>query len=202
MTTGISRRIWTIGDRVVHAGRPEWGVGEVRAAKGLAEGETGQTLTVRFDRAGIKTLSTAIAELREPSQVALAENAPAVDAITASADAAEVDKRFVAIPEPSADPFKSRKQRLEASLTLYRFSGTGGSLLDWAAMQTGMKDPLSRFSRHDLEHQFKRFTNALDQHVRKLVQELRREDAPGLQKVVSSASPEARQAMKRIDTSR
>ncbi len=202
MTTGISRRIWTIGDRVVHAGRPEWGVGEVRSAKGLAEGETGQTLTVRFDRAGIKTLSTAIADLREPSQVAVAENAPASDAITASADAAEVDKRFVAIPEPAADPFKSRKQRLEASLTLYRFSGTGGSLLDWAAMQTGMKDPLSRFSRHDLEHQFKRFTHALDQHVRRLVQELRREDAPGLQHVVSKASPEARLAMKRIDTSR
>jgi Protein of unknown function (DUF3553) len=203
MTTGTSKRTWTIGDRVVHTGRPEWGVGEVRAAKGVIDaGDSSQLLTVRFERGGIKTLSTAIAELREPSQVALSENAPPPDAVTAALDATEIDRRFSTLPDLSTDPFKSRRLRLESSLGLYRFSGTGSSLLDWAAMQTGMKDPLSRFSRHDLEHQFQRFSHALDQHVRKLVQELKREDAQALSQVLSSAPPEAKRALRRYDTSR
>ena len=54
-----------IGDRVLHASKPEWGVGHIaRASAETHEGRPVQRLTVRFERAGVKTLSTAHAVLR------------------------------------------------------------------------------------------------------------------------------------------
>ena len=56
---------WKMGDRVIHAGRPEWGIGEVRSAEVVhQDGQRAQRLTIRFDRAGVKVISTAFAELR------------------------------------------------------------------------------------------------------------------------------------------
>ena len=56
---------FSFGDRVVHAAKPEWGVGQVVGAQPISEnGVSAQRLTIRFDRAGLKTLSTGFAELR------------------------------------------------------------------------------------------------------------------------------------------
>ena len=44
---------WSFGDRVIHAKRPEWGVGVVTAAQSVVEdGHPAQRVTIRFDRAG------------------------------------------------------------------------------------------------------------------------------------------------------
>src|SRR5689334_4605995 len=71
--TGINlmaAREWKLGDRLVHAGRPEWGIGEVRAAEATTQdGVRCQRLTIRFDRAGVKTISTAFADLKTPEEV-------------------------------------------------------------------------------------------------------------------------------------
>ena len=84
------------GDRVVHSLRPEWGTGVVTQAQStIIDGKPAQRLTLRFDRAGLKTLSSPPAELehavrflqRGPTIIrALADDGtPLIAAILASA---------------------------------------------------------------------------------------------------------------------
>lgn len=195
---------WKLGDRVIHAGRPEWGLGEVRSAESIVQdGKRCQRVTVRFDRAGVKVLTTAFADLRAATH-APPPPPPDEEPDPGRDDAARADlaRRLGELPEAATDPFRSKKARLETSLGLYRFTGTGASLLDWAASQTGLKDPLSTFSRHDLEQQFERFRVGLDNHIRKLVYELKKEDPAGLASLAAAAEPPAKQALKRADAGR
>lgn len=194
-----------IGDRVLHATKPEWGVGHIaRASAETHEGRPVQRLTIRFERAGVKTLSTAHADLRpapaEPtSDPAAPEDGQAGEPIT--------PERMIALPEPARDPFASPLERLTQTLSLYRFSNQGGSLLDWAAMQSGLADPLTRFSRHDLEDLYDRFNRTLDQHLGALVVEVKKSvgasvRAEDLQRVIAAAPPAARQALQRVRRTR
>ncbi|MFI4896889.1 MAG: DUF3553 domain-containing protein [Phycisphaerales bacterium JB059] len=194
-----------IGDRVLHATKPEWGVGHIaRASAETHEGRPVQRLTVRFERAGVKTLSTAHADLRpaptEPaSDPAAPEGEQASEPVT--------PERMISIPEPARDPFASPIDRLSQTLALYRFSNQGGSLLDWAAMQSGLADPLTRFSRHDLEDLYDRFNRTLDQHLGDLVVEVKKAvgtsvRAEELQRVIAAAPPAARQALQRVRRTR
>ena len=192
---------WKLGDRVVHAGRPEWGIGEVRSAESVVQdGKKAQRLTIRFERAGVKVISTTFADLRPAGDVVMAP-AESEDA-EPTPDRSTLEKQLVALPEAVTDPFRTRRARLEATLGLYRFTGTGSSLLDWAASQTSLKDPLSAFSRHELEHFFEHFRIAADNHLRKLVAELKRADPVGLAAAAAAASPNAKQALKRADAGR
>lgn len=198
----MTPREWKRGDRLIHAGRPEWGVGEVQTAESVVQrGERCQRLTVRFERAGVKTLSTAYADLR-PREELVGMNSGSGESRSSPIDNAVLEQALLSLPEEATDPFRTRKARLEATLKLYRFGPVGASLLDWATLQTGLKDPLSRFSRHELERLFERFRTAVDAHVRKLVQEMRRGEPAALAEVLASASPEARQALKRLDIGR
>jgi Protein of unknown function (DUF3553) len=192
-------REWRLGDRVYHAGRPEWGAGEIRAAEQVTEdGRTVQRLTVRFERAGVKTLSSAYADLRPADEMPTLD-ADAPPAILDNGSGATVTaEKMTTLPEPATDPFKSRRARLEQTLALFRFSGGGASLVDWAAMQSGLADPLSRFSRHELEQFFERFRQNLDAHARKLVAELKREDPAAVGELAQSAPPASQQALKRL----
>jgi hypothetical protein len=62
---GESMTRWSPGDRVIHTGKPEWGVGAIEIASAAVEnGAPCQRLRVRFDRVGSKTLSTAFATLK------------------------------------------------------------------------------------------------------------------------------------------
>jgi hypothetical protein len=196
-------REWSLGDRIVHASKPEWGTGEVRTAESiLQDGVRCQRLTVRFDRAGTKTLSTAFADLRprEGGLEPLLEPEPVNDPL--GPQGINYQQRLLAIPEDATDPFRSRKARLQTTLTLYRFAPSGGSLLDWAASQTGLKDPLSKFSRHELEQCFDRFRAALDAHLKKLAFEMRKADPAGLAEALAAAGAEGKQALRRADSGR
>lgn len=232
-------RQWGFADRVVHAQRPEWGHGIVTAAEdAVHEGTRCQRLTVRFERAGVKTLLTAMAELNpagerpisaeEPENVAAASPgelvgtngtrtkvpspvaAPAAPALSPAnpsgwlekAEATSPDEVMAKIPEGCTDPFRTIDQRLAATLQLYRFSDMGGSLIDWAAAQTGLKDPLSRFNRHELERFFKRFAHNRDEHLKKLVLELKKKDPALLGRTLRGALPSAQHALRRLDVLR
>jgi hypothetical protein len=191
----------------MHAGRPEWGIGEVRAAESTVEGGVqSQRLTVRFERAGVKTLATAFADLRSAEEMpALAEHPTAANGDSdwlKQAEAANPDDVMTRVPESASDPFRTRRARLESTLALYRFTGSGSSLLDWAASQSGLKDPLTRFTRHELERSFERFRTNLDAHLKRLVFELRKEDAAALAEVSAAADPSAKQALRRADGQR
>ena len=98
---------------------------------------------------------------------------------------------------------------MASSVTVFSPWGRGLAPLKWgsplpagAAMKTGLKDPLARFNRHELERFFERFKTALDAHLKRLVYELKKEDPAGLAAVVASATPDAKQALRRADASR
>lgn len=191
------RAAWKAGDRVIHRGRPEWGIGEVTSAeRDTHEGQSCQRLNVRFARAGLKTLSTAVADLGP------AEERPALAAqngwLPPASDETEVEV-MTRLPEAATDPFRPLSARLKTSLDLYRFTGTGASLIDWAVIQSGLDDPLTRFNRHQLEQFFERFRVNLDQHVRKTAAELKRSDPAGLSAAVAGAPPAAQRALQGLD---
>ncbi|MCA9299961.1 MAG: hypothetical protein KDA28_12890, partial [Phycisphaerales bacterium] len=105
--------------------------------------------------------------------------------------------RLTRLPDPATDPFRSLEDRCATTMELYRFESTGGGLVDWAAMQTGLADPLSRFSRHELEDRFARFRSLLDAHLADLVRELRKRDVETLRRLASQAPREAQTALRR-----
>src|SRR3954471_1003326 len=148
----MASRDWSKGDSVVHATKPEWGAGQVLEAESIThDGKPCQRLTIRFACAGTKTISTAFADLRPASEMPyipeLQHEAP--DPLAQVALGASVEEAMIKLPDKATDPFTGLAPRITATLELYRFADTGGALLDWAAIQTGLKDPLSRFSRHE-----------------------------------------------------
>jgi hypothetical protein len=193
---------WTKGDSVVHAAKPEWGAGEVLVAEAIShEGKAVQRLTIRFSRAGTKTISTAFADLRPASEMPYLPEPTSdkPDPLAQVALTASVEELMTKLPENATDPFRSLKQRLAFTLDLYRFAENGAALLDWAAIQTGLKDPLSRFNRHELEQWFSRFKMELDNHLKKLVKDARKQDPQALEAATAAASPTGRQALRRAD---
>lgn len=227
------------GDRVTHRNRPEWGAGTVTLAEPATHnGAVCQRLTIRFDRAGAKVLSTGLAPLEAftgskfdggsdlgageggPTRQSTGAGPTAVSSFggplrtTVSADlepdpllslkptASEKREMLLKVPDDATDPFVTPRKRLERTLALYRFSSHGGSLLDWAAMQTQLKDPLSAFNRHELEDAFKWFQNRLEQHLRTVLREVRKADPGAIEELSKTAVPAARQALIRANNER
>lgn len=202
----MAEAVWKSGDRVVHTARPEWGLGRVLSATSVREdGRDAQRVTVRFDRAGTKTLSTAVARLAQadaaPVEVFAAPDQEP-DPFDIALDRAAVAARLHALPEPATDPFLPLARRLENTAALYRFEAHGKSLLDWAAAQTGLADPLSAFSRHDLEENFARFRQNLDAHLAKLVAHAKREEPAALAGLGAKVTPQVRDMLTRLLTGR
>ncbi len=199
---------WQSGDRVVHTARPEWGLGRVLSATSIRqEGKDAQRLTVRFERAGTKTLSTFIAQLAQadtvPVEVFTAATTDDEDPDPAEAlDRAALAARLAELPDATSDPFRPLALRLEAAVGLYRFESHGRSLLDWAAAQTGLADPLSTFTRHDLEEGFERFRTALKEHLAKLVFQAKRDEPAALSGLGAKATPAVRTMLTRMVTGR
>ncbi len=198
---------FTLGDRVIHPDKPEWGSGTVSAASAtIHEGKPCQRLTIRFDRAGLKTISTAFANIQPASQVADAIK-PMIEEHHAplpisSAGHREILEIMTKIPENARDPFATPAQRLEATLSLYRFAGTGSSLIDWAAAQCGLADPMERFNRHELEDFYRLFQMNLRTHLSKVVKEANTVPANELIRIRDSAPPAARVALQNLHRSR
>ena len=72
------------------------------------------------------------------------------------------------------DAFRSPEDRLKAILDSYRYSTDPKSILVWATAQTGHDDPLSHYTRTDLEQAFPRFARERDQQLRTLVRDFKR----------------------------
>ena len=78
------------------------------------------------------------------------------------------------LPDSLSDPFSSDLQRVVATLETYRYSTEPRALIDWAVAQTGLDDPLSKYTRHELEQAFPRYARDRDQHLDQLVRDLKR----------------------------
>lgn len=223
---------WNIGDKLKHAGKPEWGLGTVTAVQGTKhQGTPCQRVTVRFARGGNKTLSTAFADLRpadadpalakavQPGRAALTRQSdppaspPQPRSRAAGRDEAPPPSRFddldpeqarqimTAVPDSARDPFAPLEQRLAATLALYGPDPSPADLLGWASSQSGLEDPMTVFSRHELERFHEQHIVRLDQHLAALLAEARSQridTAP----VRAAASPHAQRALRRINAAR
>lgn len=249
----MATRTFAKGESVIHTGKPEWGPGDVVSAEGqLHEGKPCQRLTIRFARAGLKTISTAFADLRPASEAPLASfearlrAADLAEAMASSEsgrangrnssgrshesgvvgdnsagsgagsggssesesnmqdviDRNEAQQALQRLPEKVNDPFLPLMKRVQATLDLYKLWDKPAGVLDWATAQTGLRDPMSAFNRHELEAQMDRFRIALDGHFKKLLKDARREDAKALEQAVAAAGPAAKAALRRVDIGR
>jgi len=224
-------KLWSISERVVHTGKPEWGSGEIKTAtRTTQDGRPCQLLQIRFDRAGLKTISTAFANLIPAEDAAALSAEPFAPTFSGNGGnggggsgphnhttskeddfaarlmgepgTADIKQRMTKLPDAATDPFTTTQSRFKATLGLYRFAPTGGSLLDWAAMQSGMADPMSRFNRHELEKFFESFVIVRDNHLRKIAAEMRKVDPGAVNALVKGAPPAAQQALRRLDAMR
>lgn len=182
----------SVGDKVRHRQRPEWGVGTVTKIETVTlRGQRDQRIWIRFANAGTKTVLGSLAELdpADPATGILGGQVAgpgAVDDTLISREArhesgwlGSIAKRkpeeaMTSIPATAADVFLPLHKRIEFVLSLYRFEPSGGKLIDWAVAQSGLDDPLSRFSRHELEAFFDRWAFDRDATLGRLVQEARR----------------------------
>lgn len=208
-------RRFSKGDRVVHLDKPEWGGGLVTKTQIISkDGAQMQLLTVRFDHAGSKSLSTSHARLaveaeylrdegeRRLSLARLVEPNPFAGEEESSGQSESLRDRLLRLPDEACDPFLPLGKRLEETLKLYRFDGSPRALIDWGIVQLGFEDPLARLGRHELEMHFQKWQRLRDQHLESVLKKLRREDAAAHERARAALPPRAAQALRRRHSGR
>ncbi len=202
-----SNRQFGRGDIVVHPRRPEWGHGVVVQATNIKhQGQDAQRLVLDFANHGRVTINTAVAPL-QPKETGIATMSATRTTGHASSGGwlASLERNGSAhdeltrLPDRLSDPFESLANRLNATLDTYRYSTEARSLLEWAIAQTGMEDPLAHYTRHDLELAFPSFARDRDQHLKQLVQQIKRQGRQDLLQdaLRNTRIPAARQALQR-----
>ena len=166
------------GDVVTHPSRPEWGRGVIKSAQAIThQGTAAQRLNVEFANRGRVVINTAIAPLA-PMKGLKKSMSSSMTAGGGWLDQLERSRtnshELWDLPEALTDVFSSDLQRLAATLESYKFTTEPRPLIDWAVMQTGMNDPLTKYTRHDLEQAFARFARNRDQHLKDMVRTLKR----------------------------
>ncbi|MCH8823904.1 MAG: DUF3553 domain-containing protein [Planctomycetes bacterium] len=214
----MPKEIFEFGDRVRLQRRPEWGIGSVvKVEAAMLNGTRSQSVSVRFANQGIKVLNTAVAEIELVSHehveaLADAKAHPMVQwhKISENDWLAPIAQRkiqevMVSLPENVRDAFCSIKQRLKQTLDLFRFERTGGSLIEWAIAQSGLDDPLSRFTRQELELLFDRWMTYRQDHLLKMLQEASQDIAfsrDEIDSLVAAAPLSAQEAVRLVTTKR
>ena len=182
------------GDIVSHPKRPQWGAGVVRDVSVIThEGRPAQRLTIDFANHGRVVINTGVAALVPKDQVDSSSSAP-----LRFAHSSEVSNTMTAngtqkgwldqleqarglkqhelweLPDDMTDPFSTEWARLVATLRSFQYSTEARSLIDWAVAQTGLDDPMTRYTRQELEQNFQRFAHNRDQHLKELVRSMKR----------------------------
>jgi hypothetical protein len=205
----MSETTLSFGDRVRHSHRPEWGIGTVVKVEEVPlNGHHTQRVSIRFPNAGMKVLVARHAELQRVTD----NGGPLADSDAPSARAwdklhddnwlSPVAQRkmleaLISLPQEVRDAFNSIQKRLHLTLRLYRFDKSGKGLMDWAVAQTGLDDPLSRFTRQELEQHFARFATERDAHLQRLIAEARNELAV-INAALEHTPPAALEAVRRV----
>ena len=101
------------------------------------------------------------------------------------------------LPPNATDPFILPERRLKNLLALYRFDA-GTKLIDWAVAQSGLDDPLSRFTRIELEAFYKNWSLERDLALTRLVTEFRRKREP-VDAILAEAPRSALAVLQRFD---
>ncbi len=198
------------GDRVVHATFREWGTGTViKVENAVIKGDPAVRVTVRFKNVGLKTfigdsipLEVTTDDHVMPGDTSRVRPAIAeVEDLEKSGLTQAIEQKLLdimlAIPVACRDPFNSIEHRLRRTLDLYKFDMSGRGLMEWATTQTGMDDPLTRFNRTELEVYFKQFAHDRDQHLSKLLQEVRG-DTTLVEQLIAAAPEGAKRAVAKM----
>ncbi|MFO0084102.1 MAG: hypothetical protein ACK55O_16030, partial [Phycisphaerales bacterium] len=64
------------------------------------------------------------------------------------------------------------------------------------------RDPMTRFSRHELEDLYRRFVFVRDEHLKKLIMEVKKNDPLALRELTRTAPKNAQQVLRRFDSAR
>ena len=186
------------GDSVSHPLRPEWGPGVVIAAASIVhEAQPAQRLVVDFSNHGRVTLNTGVAQLvanlgTQPMTMTTSSSISAATLTIPKAAApstrgwldtldpthAASNNELYRLSEAMTDPFVAPAKRLQATLETFRFGNDprhARNLLDWAVAQTNLKDPMTKYTRHELEQGFRRFVRDRDNHLFDLVRTIKRQ---------------------------
>jgi len=172
------------GDRVRLATRPEWGHGEVLSViSTIIDEQPTRKVRIRFVRAGVR-------EVIDSPSLTLDEDGPV------NLDPASLAERMTTLPQPLRDPLRSLSDRFRETGAMFRFNGRGGSLIDWAATQTGLVDPLSALPRHDIEDAFVRFRRALDEHLWSLGRQMKQENEAEFRRIALQMPDDAQAVLR------
>ena len=175
------------GDVVFHPRRPEWGEGIVSQATTVThDGRRAQRVVVDFSNRGRVTINTAVAPLATKEMFSTMSRTMATHGVGGAGSTgrgwlADLERgsnnenELWRLPDEVGDPFMNEAARLKATLDLWRFSTEPRALIDWAIGQTGLSDPLSRYTRHELELGFEGFARNRETHLRELVKTLKRQ---------------------------
>lgn len=177
------------GDVVIHTRRPEWGDGLVDEVVNIDhEGKAAQRLIVKFANQGRVTLNTGIAPLvSKDAAVAMSTfRNPTYSPASASATPPAAGKDWLSVfekqehelhklPDSLSDPFMGTIARIETTLETYRYSTEARSLIEWAIAQTGLNDPMTKYTRHELEQGFERYARDRDVHLKDLVRQMKQQ---------------------------
>ncbi|NOG53967.1 MAG: DUF3553 domain-containing protein [Planctomycetes bacterium] len=115
---------------------------------------------------------------------------------------ASLEKAMLILPEEVRDPFTTVWNRLERTLALYRITDDPRHVTLWAVSQMSLDDPLSIFSRQELEVFFKRWERLRDEHLRSVLADAEKTDADKAAAIMQTAPAAARDSMRRHNARR
>lgn len=172
------------GDRVRLSTRPEWGHGEVLSViSTIIDSEPTRKVRIRFARAGVR-------EVIDSPALAPTEGGPV------NLQPAALIASMVAMPEHLLDALRPLPDRFRDTGAMFRFNGGGGSLIDWAATQTGLVDPLSELPRHEIENAFVQFRRALEDHLRNLGRTMKHENEAEFRRIALKMPNDAQDVLR------
>ena len=200
--------LFSQGMTVRHRKRPEWGIGTVNRVETVTRGASrDQRLWIRFTNEGLKTLLASVAELEvvDASAPAAEHTFAAREMASAGGWLGEIAKSkpqeaMTQLPPDATDQFLTPERRLKNLLALYRFDA-GAKLLEWAIVQSGLDDPMSRFPRIELEKFFKDWSLERDIQLHRLVTDFRRKRQP-VDALLADAPKSALAALQKLDRHR
>lgn len=181
-----------VGDTVAHPKKPEWGSGVVKQAQPATHnGVEAQRLRVDFANKPNTTINTAIAPLVSGQAMEGLTQQPKGFGQDMSMSSTNTDKLGAGwldqlegkaggkrelwdLPDACDDPFSTDEQQLDATLDTFKYSTDPGPLFQWAVVQTGLDDPLSKYTRVELEQAFPRYARDRDNRLFELVRQMKR----------------------------
>jgi len=172
--------------------RPEWGDGTVLRVEGATvSGAAAQRVIVQFE-IGRKTMVCPPARLAAPG----AEPERTAGWLDA-AGGSTLDARLRGLPESLRDFLGTPAARIRATWPLYRFDDSPKSLIRWAMLQTGVRDPLTHWSRDELALAFEAFRVERDSYLKNAAAVLRQQEGlDSLRAELSAAPDDVREAVR------